>query len=295
MQLANEPIPVTVVIPIKNQADALARCLGALEAMAAVVVVDSKSTDNTADVAKSWGAEVLQFEWKGGFPKKRNWVLQSYAFNTDWVLFLDADEVLTPRFISDLRRELPRSRVVGYWLRYTNFFQGKPLHFGVPQRKLALFRVGAGFYERIDDPGWSDLDMEVHEHPILEGPVGEIKSPILHEDFSLLSKFIERHDKYSSWEARRYLADFADQAKTRNALTFRQRVKYLLLESPLLSVLYFIYTYFFRAGLLDGRPGLHYARYKAMYFYDISRKIKGLRKAKPARITDGMAPTSNRD
>jgi glycosyltransferase involved in cell wall biosynthesis len=295
VQKTNEPIPVTVVIPIKNQAAVLARCLDALKEVAAVLVVDSKSTDNTAEVAQTRGAEILQFDCKGGFPKKRNWVLQTYAFNTDWVLFLDADEILTPPFISELRRELPCSRVAGYWLCYTNFFEGKPLHFGIPQRKLALFRVGAGSYERIEDPGWSDLDMEVHEHPILEGPVGEIKAPILHEDLSPLSRFIERHTKYSTWEARRYLTDFADQTKTGSVLTFRQRVKYSLIESPMLSVFYFLYTYIFRAGFLDGTPGLHYARYKAKYFLDISRKIREFRSTKPARIREGLAPSSDRD
>jgi len=271
-------IPVTVVIPIKNQVGALVRCLEVLGDMAAVVVVDSRSSDDTAEVAHKWGAEVLQFDWRGGFPKKRNWVLQNYPFTTEWVLFLDADEILTSSFISELRSELVTSKFAGYWLRYTNFFQGKQLHFGVPQRKLALFRVGAGSYERIDDPGWSDLDMEVHEHPVLNGPVGELKSRILHDDQSPLFKFIERHNKYSSWEARRYLTHCGNRTESGMSLTFRQRVKYALLESSWLSVFYFVYTYFVRGGLLDGKPGLHYAIYKAMYFFDISRKIAELRR-----------------
>jgi glycosyltransferase involved in cell wall biosynthesis len=271
-------IPVTVIIPIKNQALALSNCLEPLKGMAAVVVVDSASTDGTVEVAQQWGAEVLQFKWNGRIPKKRNWALQNYQFTTDWVLFLDADEVLTPAFILEMREAIQSKGYVGYWLNYANFFQGRILRFGVPQRKLALFKVGCGFYERIEEDRWSTLDMEVHEHPILDGPLGKLKSRIRHEDYSNLSAFIERHNQYSTWEAQRYLAQRTNQTNGAQSLTFRQRVKYSLLESRWLSVIYFIYSYILLGGFLDGSAGLHYAIYKSRYFFDISQKIVEIRR-----------------
>jgi Glycosyltransferases involved in cell wall biogenesis len=273
-------IPITVVIPVKNQVDALRSCLEAVQDVARILVVDSGSTDGTIEAAQHFGAEVLQFRWGGGFPKKRNWVLQTYSFPTEWVLFLDADEIITSKFRQELRHAIQSNNHAGYWIKFANYFQGRLLRFGLQQRKLALFRVGAGFYEKIDDPGWSDLDMEIHEHPVLNGPVGTLNQRIRHEDHSSLYKFIERHNKYSTWEAQRYLAQFSDSKVTGTHLTFRQRVKYALIPSPWLSLLYFFYTYLLLGGLLDGAAGLYYAIYKAQYFFDISRKVAEIRAQK---------------
>ena len=164
-------------------------------------MVDSGSTDRTVGIAEASGAKVIQFRWNGQFPKKRNWVLQNYRFQTDWVLFLDADEEVTPAFEAELAASIENSKYSGFWIRYHNFFLGRKLRYGVPQRKLALFRVGKGAYERIEENRWSTLDMEIHEHPIIDGPVGELSAPIIHHDFKTLHSFIERHNEYSGWEA----------------------------------------------------------------------------------------------
>ena len=164
-------ISVTVVIPVKNEEKNLPSCLKKLRSFAEVLVVDSCSIDRTRAIAEAARAKVIDFNWQGGYPKKRNWVLLNYTFATPWVLFLDADERLTDEFLRELEVEISESRYDGFWLTYRNHFMGRALKFGLPQRKLALFRVGAGLYERIDDANWSDLDMEVHEHPVLLGPL----------------------------------------------------------------------------------------------------------------------------
>src|SRR5262249_20859431 len=94
--------PVTVVIPTKNEEMNLAQCLNTVRGFQDVVVIDSGSTDATAKIATNAGAKVIKFEWKGGFPKKRNWVLMNYDFHTEWVLFLDADERLTEEFRNEM-------------------------------------------------------------------------------------------------------------------------------------------------------------------------------------------------
>lgn len=273
MALSPEPkLSLTIIVPVKNEALNLPGCLQSLPPSVPVLVVDSGSADATLEIARGAGAETIVFDWDGAFPKKRNWVLQTYRFNTDWVLFLDADERLTPRFVERLGPALSRTDVSGYWLRYNNYFMGKCLRHGVPQRKLALFRVGAGYYERTGDEGWAALDIEVHEHPILQGSTSEITTPIEHHDQRSLHEFIARHNEYSTWEARRYLALLNDQ-EALHRLTFRQRVKYRLLESRWLAPLYFFYTFIIKAGFLDGKRGFVYATLKFEYFFHIRLKI----------------------
>jgi glycosyltransferase involved in cell wall biosynthesis len=274
---------LTVVIPVKNEAKNLPACLASLSGIGPVLVVDSESTDDTLAIAESAGAKVIAFHWPGGFPKKRNWVLETQTFDTEWVLFLDADERLTPAFRTALPQALAQDGTAGYWLNYHNHFMGRILHHGVPQRKLALFRVGAGRYERIDDPGWSALDMEVHEHPILDGTVGEIAAPIEHEDFRGLHHFIARHNEYSSWEARRFIALAADRPAWA-ALTRRQRGKYTHLSRWWFAPAYFLFTYVLRAGFLDGGQGFAYALFKAAYFMEVRLKIREMTLADAGRV-----------
>jgi glycosyltransferase involved in cell wall biosynthesis len=261
-----------VVVPVKNEAGNLPACLASIPAGLRVLVVDSGSTDGAAAIAGDAGATVLQFQWQGGYPKKRNWVLETFPFETPWVLFLDADERLTDAFVSELEDALRRTVVVGYWLNYRNHFMGKALRHGDPQRKLALFRVGAGAFERIDDARWSDLDMEVHEHPILDGPLGEIAATIDHEDFRGLHKHLARHNDYSSWEARRWLA-LAGDSTTWAGLTRRQKLKYRNLPHWWYAPAYFLFTYVIRLGFLDGRAGLGFAWLKFVYLTEARLKI----------------------
>ena len=271
-----KPLPISVVIPVRNEAANLGRCLEALgHDFAEVLVVDSHSSDATCDIAISHGARVVQFEWNGQFPKKRNWVLRHVALAGAWVLFLDADESVTDEFKEEIARVLPGSTVTGFWLAYRNSFMGKWLRFGDRFSKLALIRKGAGEYERIDDQGWSDLDMEVHEHPVLNGPVGRIRSPILHRDFKGMDAYRRRHASYATWEAQRFLAL---RRVGWERLTARQRLKYRLLDSRLLGPLYFVATYALKLGFLDGRAGLLFAWHKMRYFLMVKERIAELRR-----------------
>ena len=265
-------VPVTVVIPIKNEAANLAECLPTLTGFTEILVVDSASTDRSAEIAKAAGAVVLDFRWSGGFPKKRNWVLQHYTFKTPWVLFLDADEKPTAAFKAALAKALARTECVGFWLYYRNYFMGRVLNYGIPQRKLALFRVGAGYFERIDDPGWSALDMEVHEHPVLNGKTGHISEPIEHNGFRGLHHFIAQHNEYSSWEAHRYMA-LTNDSVTWAGLTLRQKLKYRNLRSWRYAVAYFVLGYLWKRGFLDGGPGIMFAIFKFAYQLEIRAKI----------------------
>jgi glycosyltransferase involved in cell wall biosynthesis len=267
------PLPVTVVIPVKNEEKNLPFCLAKIRGFAEILVVDSASSDQTRKIAQNAGAKVLDFHWQGGYPRKRNWVLLNYPFTTPWVLFLDADEHLNEAFYGELSKKLREQTYAGFWLTYHNYFLGKMLNYGVPQRKLALFRVGSGLYERIDDLNWTGLDMEVHEHPVLKGSIGEITAPIDHLDYRDLHHFIERHNDYSTWEAKRYVA-LKSHSHLTSDLTERQKFKYRHIERWWFPIAYFGLTYFIYGGFLDGRPGFVYAVFKSMYFFQVQQKIK---------------------
>ena len=273
-------LPVTVVVPVKNEARYLPACLAGLDDFEEVVVVDSDSSDATISIARSNGAKVIQFRWNGKFPKKRNWMLQTFPFLTPWVLFLDADEIVTSEFKAELRSTLRNTEMIGFWLRYRNHFLGRILKRGVEQRKLALFRIGAGHFERIEDDRWSALDMEVHEHPVLHGSVGEIRAPLEHKDFRGLHHFIARHNEYSSWEAHRYLALRGD-LKAWSQLTRRQKLKYKYLPRWWFAPAYFLAAYLVKRGFLDGWPGFVYAAMKMEYFFQIYCKIHTLETSGP--------------
>jgi glycosyltransferase involved in cell wall biosynthesis len=267
-------LPVSVCIPVRNEEDNLPECLESLSAFSEILLVDSQSSDSTHEIAQRAGISVIQFKWNGSFPKKRNWTLRNYRFQNPWVLFLDADERATPTFVTELREVLPRTSHVGFWLLFTNRFTGRDLRFGDRLRKLALFRIGAGEYERFPEDSWSVLDMEVHEHPILIGTIGQIRSRLRHHDRRSLAVYLSRHDDYSTWEARRYQWLHGGHDKQWQMLNARQRFKYRNLCSPWLPYFYFVFQYVIKWGFLDGPAGLRFALLKLRYFKDIRRKIR---------------------
>lgn len=266
-------IPVTVVIPIKNEEINLSECLSRLSRFSEVVVVDSQSSDRSIEIAKLYGVEVVQFVWDGAFPKKRNWFLLNGTIKNKWVLFLDADEFVDELFCEELMVKIDDIRYNGFWITYDNFFCGKKLRYGLPQRKLALFRLGAGLYEKIDECKWSALDMEVHEHPMIHGDVGEIYTRVEHNDQSGLSVFMERHRNYAMWESSRYLTLRQAPIESLTRRTRRQRLKYKHIEKWWFPWVYFAYSYVLSRGFLDGAPGFSYAFYKLWYFETVRQLI----------------------
>ena len=278
-------LPVSVVIPVRNEAKNLPACLSRLGAFAEIVVVDSASTDETVAIAEAAGARVIDFAWNGRYPKKRNHVLLTETLAAPWVLFLDADEQVSEAFVAELASVLPQTPHAGFWLNYTNHFAGRPLRYGVPQRKLALFRVGAGLYERIEEESWSHLDMEIHEHPVIDGSIGEIDARIDHRDFRGLEKFLARHVDYARWEVHRHASVMAAGLDALPPLTSRQRFKYRCLKSWWYPWFYFALTYGAKRGFLDGAAGFSYAFFKAWYFYTIRGLIGEQERGTAERIT----------
>lgn len=269
------PLDITIAIPAKNEERNLPGCLEAIgkDLAKEIVVIDSGSTDRTKEIAMEYGAKVVEFDWNGKFPKKRNWYLRNHTPTTKWILFLDADEYLTEAFKEELRTKLDNEDKVGYWLNFTIYFMGKKLKGGYPLKKLALFQVGAGEYEKIEEDMWSNLDMEIHEHPILDGEVGTIKSKIDHQDFRGVSHYVNKHNGYSDWEAQRFMKVFHDTDISKK-WTWKQKIKYKLMKSSFIGPAYFLGSFFLLGGWKDGSRGFAFAILKMSYFTQIYCKIK---------------------
>ena len=268
-------LDLTIAIPVRNEEVNLPGCLAAIghDWAKKIVIIDSGSTDGTKEIARQHNVEIIDFLWDGKFPKKRNWYLQNHTPDTKWIFFLDADEYLTASFKAEVNDAINKGDKVGYWLNYTIYFLGKQLRGGYPLHKLALFKVGAGEYERIDEEQWSKLDMEVHEHPILNGDTGIIKSKIDHRDYRGVSHYMAKHNEYAAWEAGRFLKANHDPGNYKR-LTWKQRLKYRLMRSIWIGPVYFFGSFLFLGGFKDGARGFAFAILKMSYFTQIYCKIR---------------------
>jgi len=278
-------LPVSVIVAARNEARNLPRCLEALRDVGEVYVIDSQSTDATPEIARSFGAKVVQFHYQGGWPKKRQWAMETLPLAFDWILLLDADEALTPALADEIRQAVEDPNISGYYISLQLQFLGRTLRHGDASFwKLSLFRRGKGRYEcRLKDQDSSMADMEVHEHVVVDGPTAKLKNPIIHHNVESLSRYIQKHDEYSNWEARVLLeteessrelppAFFGTQAQRRRWL---KKHLYALPGSP---VLLFLYRYLFRLGFLDGTPGLIYCGFQAVQMFHTKAKIYELKK-----------------
>src|SRR5882724_10406714 len=284
---ASQLLPVSVIIPVRNEARNLPRCLESLRDVGEVFVIDSQSTDETCAIAESFGAKVVQFHYQGGWPKKRQWAMDTFPIAYDWILLLDADEVVTPELAREIRQAIQNPEVIGYRICLQLYFLGKRLQqCDASFWKLSLFRKGRARFEcRLKDQDASMADMEVHEHVVADGPTAELRNPLVHHNVESLSRYIQKHDEYSNWEAR-VLSRADESSEEMRAFLFgtqaqrRRWLKRKLYRLPGSPVLLFLYRYVFRLGFLDGVPGLIYCTFQAVQMFHTKAKIYELRNAR---------------
>ncbi|MFA6958633.1 MAG: glycosyltransferase family 2 protein [Thermoanaerobaculia bacterium] len=277
-------LPITAFIAVKNESANLPRCLSAAAMVERVIVVDSHSTDSTLEIARSAGAEVVQFEYGGGYPKKRQWALESVGVTTPWVMLLDADEVVPPPLWAEIERAISPGTAPDAFLVMKAFhFLGRKFRWGgFSHSAVALFRTGKARFERLFDDGPDGLDMEVHERVLVDGAVGRLMTPLIHQDFKGLEAYIERHNKYSTWEARlrhRYLTSGKYGEETiasrllGNSQERRRFLKAVIVRLPVESQLWFVYHFVLRLGFLEGRRGLIACQIRASYIAQVRAKV----------------------
>lgn len=265
---------LTVIILTYNEELHLARCLeSALQLTPNIVVVDCFSTDRTVEVANSFGATVLQRAWDGSHSTQVNWALDQLPqlpIQTEWVMRIDADEVLTPELVEQIKEALPKAdpKTNGISCIRKMTFQGKLIRFGGvgKNRVMRLFRYGFGQSES----RWMD------EHIKVEGQTIALSGAMIDDNLRSLAWWIEKHNGYSSREAVDLLNleyQFAQQnsvaALSNSSIGLKRWIKeniYAKLPGGARSLAYFTWRYVFMLGFLDGSRGTQFHFFQALWY-----------------------------
>ena len=233
-------------------------------------MIDSQSTDETAQVATAFGASIIQFQFSGGYPKKKNWALDNVPFRNDWVLIIDADEVVVPELAVEIAHRTTENEAEGYYLNSKYFFLGRRIrHCGYSECwNLRLFRHRLGRYERMPDHrGGRTGDNEAHEHVELKGRALHLTQELEHHAYPTIAVWVEKHNRYAVWEAAMYDRFLNEPVPARigRGKQFKRWLKKIYLRLPMRPLVRFVYAYCFRLGFLDGKPGLVFCTLLAFY------------------------------
>jgi glycosyltransferase involved in cell wall biosynthesis len=266
---------VEVVMIVRDEAVNLPHSLASVNGWAdRIHVIDSGSTDGSNEICESMGATVVRRPWPG-YAKQKNWAIDHLPFESEWILVLDADEVVLP----DLREEIlavasgGRGDVAGCWINRYFVFLGKRIrHCGYyPSWNLRLFRRGRARYE----------DREVHEHMVVEGSTIRLRGHLEHHDRRGLEAYMAKHNRYSTLEAQEIVRLRRMTDAERRSLPriggplaarrwFKERVYPRL---PARWAFRFLHMYLLRLGILDGLTGLRFCLFISAYELLIDLKV----------------------
>ncbi len=234
-------VSLAVVIVAKNEAARIAECVASARFASEVLVLDSGSTDRTAEIAEAAGARVIVTDWPGYGPQ----VARGFSMaNSDWVLSLDADERIPAALQAEIVEAIASDAFDGYRLPRWSEFCGRVLHHGGwrPDRTLRLGRrAKSGF-----------TDAFLHAHMTVDGRVGDLAASLVHLSYPDVHDVLEKLDRYSSGSAR----DMQASGRTGS-----------LAKALAHGLFAFVRTYLLKLGFLDGRHGLMLAIYNAEYAY----------------------------
>lgn len=273
--------PVAVVVLTRNEEDNIAACLaGTARIGGPTLVVDSGSTDRTAALAREAGAEVVDFDWDGRYPKKKQWSIDhaTRRFGPRWVLLLDADERLSEeaaRFVNAVAADDVDDGPVAYRFPIEYRFAGGRNRHGFRARKVALLRPDRVRFSSRDDldvpHGW---EVEGHYQPDADGEVATAPVPLVHDDADHLHDWVARHNRYSDWSA--HLRFRADRGTT--VRTEEHRAKRYFERLPFRGVLAFVHSFVVKRGFLDGSAGFDFAVARAFHYWLGAAKLRELRR-----------------
>lgn len=294
-------IPISVLVVTKGAGAVLPRCLGALSAFDEVVVIDTPTGDATAEIALEQGAAYIPYQWNGQYPKKRQWCLDTLPLKHDWVLFVDADEVVTgalveelstlfcvPDLIRDPGASCAGSRiksgtqgVCGYFVSGQYVWNGRLLEHGLRNNKIALLDRRKMMFPVVGDLDCQGMgEIEGHYQPVLREPhplpnpsplgrgvIGRISAPLLHYANHSPEEWGERHLRYAAWER----CMNRKGAWPEDPVMWRNIMKKVLRESRLKPYVAFLHSYVLKRGFMDGAAGLDFARSRYVYYKMIRR------------------------
>ena len=259
-------IPASVIIMTKNEALNISKCLNVCQYFQEVIVVDSNSTDGTRDIAESYGVKVINFNWNGKYPKKKQWILDNVETSFDWVLHLDADEEVTKEFCHEIEDFLKGSSqdFVACRVRVSYYFMHKELRHGQQVKKTALIKKGYCEYPVLNDLSSTGIrEVEGHYQPSVAGAIFNLRNPIIHADAEFIESWMTRHVKYAEWES----LVTSNRVLRNEVSNSKDRLPKIFMRVPFRSLIMFIYSYFLKLGFLDGRAGFDYAFSKAWYYW----------------------------
>ncbi|MCJ7804450.1 glycosyltransferase family 2 protein, partial [Patescibacteria group bacterium] len=220
---------ISAVVLTKDEEENLPQCFESIKWCDEIVVIDDNSTDKSVEIAKKFGAKFFIHSKNDNFAQQRNFGLQKAK--GDWILFVDADERISPELAKEIKEKIKSSKLNGFYLIRQEFFGGKALKHGeTAHRLLRLGKKGKGEWRR-----------EVHETWEIKGEIGKLKNPLLHYSHKTLSEFIEHINNFSTLHAQVLLKEVVKPSLFR------------LLANPLAK---FMQNYIFRLGFLDGTPGI---------------------------------------
>lgn len=269
--------PVSILILTKDEEVNIAECLRTCTFSDDIVVLDSYSTDRTCEIAETFpNVRVIKRKFDT-WSKHSNWALDNIQFKHPWVYYSDADERITPELRDEMLRKCndPSLPYNAYRLRYKNMFMGRWIHRGglYPVWIIRLFRPDKIRYE----------DRQVNAHPVVDGELGDLEEHFVHYSFNKgLLPWLHKHNSYSdmeSAEAVRIITSETIWTKLRRITSNEKGVRRRTIKDLSFFLIFrgfirFLYMYFLRLGILDGRAGFHYACMISMYEYWIEVKIK---------------------
>ena len=240
-------IKISVVLAVYNEEENLKACLESVRNLAwEIIIVDGGSRDNTINIAQEFGAKIIQTINPPNFHINKNKAID--AASGDWILQLDADEVVSEKLNQEIKKVLsPDSDINGYWIPRSNFFLGRFLKKGgqYPDYTLRLYKRGKG---RL--PG-----EDVHEQAQIEGKITYLKNNLLHLRDRNFSIYMARFNKYSSL----FAAQLAQSKVRINMFTF---VDFILIK----PLAWFAKVYIRHRGYVDGFPGFIFALFSSLRF-----------------------------
>lgn len=232
---------ISAVVLTKNEEKLIGKCLTNLTWCDEIIVIDDDSTDNTASEARKYKAKVFKRSLNGDFSAQRNFGLEKAKGN--WILFIDADEIVTDPLASEIKKKTKSTRFNGFLANRKLIFMDKKMNGGEWGGiwLLRLAKKESGKWERA-----------VHEEWRVKGSVGKLSSPLLHSPTNSLSEFVQKINFYSQIHAR----SNETEGKSSN-----------LIKVIFWPFFKFINNYLFKRGYKDGVHGFVYAAFMSFHSY----------------------------
>ena len=265
---------ISVLILTYNEERNLPASLASVAWSDDIVVFDSFSTDQTVPIATAAGARVIQRPFDN-YAAQRNAAL-GVGFRHPWVLMLDADEQVMPVLQDEMMQAVATVAADTVLFRVRR----KDLFFGHWLRRSSGYPT---WFPRLMRPEKVRVERAINEEVVADGKVLRLQHHLIHYPFSKgVAFWIERHNRYSSMEAETLVQETREPMRwsavfSRDPVVRRKALKQLAYRLPFRPTLVFCYLYFVRLGFLEGAPGWHYCRLRAIYEYMIDIKAKELR------------------